>query len=185
MLLIKNGKILTMADKDFDTGDILIDDGKIVDIDDSIIADGAEVFDAKGCTIIPGIVDPHCHIGMWEDGIDKEGADGNEMTDPITPELRAIDAINPLDRCFREALEGGVTTVVTGPGQRQRHWRPVCRHENLWHMCGRNGHQGASVPQGSPGGKPKGRLRRAEKIPQHQNGHGGAAPLDLGRGRAV
>ena len=116
MLLIKNGKILTMADKDFDTGDILIDDGKIVDIDDSIIADGAEVFDAKGCTIIPGIVDPHCHIGMWEDGIDKEGADGNEMTDPITPELRAIDAINPLDRCFREALEGGVTTVVTGPG---------------------------------------------------------------------
>ena len=64
----------------------------------------------------PGIVDPHCHIGMWEDGIDEEGADGNEMTAPITPELRAIDAINPMDRCFKEALDGGVTTVVTGPG---------------------------------------------------------------------
>lgn len=116
MLLIKNAKIITMADKDFDPGDILVKDGKIAAVDDNIVADGAEVFDAKGFTVIPGIVDAHCHVGMWEDGIDKEGADGNEMTNPVTPELRAIDAINPLDRCFREALEGGVTTVVTGPG---------------------------------------------------------------------
>jgi len=116
MILIKNANIITMAEKDFPKGDILMDGGKIVKIGEEIIAPHAEVFDASGLTAIPGIVDAHCHIGMWEDSIDAEGADGNEATDPITPQLRAIDAINPVDRCFREALEGGVTTVVTGPG---------------------------------------------------------------------
>lgn len=116
MLLIKNAKILTMAGRDFDCADILIKDGKISKIDENISEDGAEIIDASGLTAMPGIVDAHCHIGMWEDGIDQEGADGNESTEPITPELRAIDAINPMDRCFEEAREGGVTTVVTGPG---------------------------------------------------------------------
>ena len=53
---------------------------------------------------------------MWEDGLGFEGDDGNEDTDPCMPQLRGVDAVNPLDRCFREALEAGVTTVVTGPG---------------------------------------------------------------------
>lgn len=116
MLLIKNANIITMTEKDFPKGDILIDNGKIVRIAEEITEESAEVFDAEGLTAIPGIVDAHCHIGMWEDSIDAEGADGNEATEPITPQLRAIDAINPVDRCFAEALAGGVTTVVTGPG---------------------------------------------------------------------
>ena len=116
MLIIKNARILTMTGDDLDRGDILIKDGKIAKIGEKIDADGAEIFDAQGLTAIPGIVDAHCHLGMWEDGITDEGADGNETTDPVTPELRAIDAINPVDRCFSEALAGGVTTVVTGPG---------------------------------------------------------------------
>ena len=74
------------------------------------------MIDAGGMWVLPGMVDPHRHIGMWEDGMGFEGADGNEMTDPVTPELRAIDAINPEDYCFQEAREHGVTTVVTGPG---------------------------------------------------------------------
>lgn len=115
MLLIKNAHILTMAERDYDKGDILIEGGKFVEISEHIERD-CEIFNAKGLTAIPGIVDAHCHIGMWEDGIDSEGADGNECTDPITPELRAIDGINPFDRCFEEARKGGVTTVVTGPG---------------------------------------------------------------------
>ena len=77
-------------------------------------ADG--VFDAQGGILLPGLVDAHTHMGMWEDGLGFEGDDGNEDTDPSTPHLRAVDAVNPLDRCFREALEAGVTTVVTGPG---------------------------------------------------------------------
>ena len=66
-----------------------------------------------GCT--PGFVDAHTHLGMWEDGLGFEGDDGNEDTDPCMPQLRGVDAVNPLDRCFREALEAGVTTVA-GPG---------------------------------------------------------------------
>ncbi len=75
-----------------------------------------EVIDAEGKIVMPGFIDSHCHLGMWEDAIGFEGADGNEMTDPVTPHLRAIDGINPMDRTFTEALEGGVTCVGTGPG---------------------------------------------------------------------
>ena len=65
--------------------------------------------------MLPGFVDAHCHIGMWEDGIGFEGADGNDSYKPVTPELRAIDGINPFDNCFTEARAGGVTSVVTVP----------------------------------------------------------------------
>lgn len=75
-----------------------------------------EVLDAEGGHILPGFVDAHCHLGMFGDALGFEGDDGNESTDPCTPHLRAIDAVNPLDRCFREAREAGVTTVLTGPG---------------------------------------------------------------------
>ena len=74
------------------------------------------VIDAKGGFVVPGFIDAHCHLGMFGDSIGFEGIDGNEKTDPITPHLRAIDAINPNDGYFKEAREGGVTTVVTGPG---------------------------------------------------------------------
>ena len=75
-----------------------------------------ELFDAQGGHIQPGFVDAHCHLGMFGDAVGVEGDDGNEATDPCTPHLRAVDAINPMDRCFQEAREAGVTTVLTGPG---------------------------------------------------------------------
>ena len=115
MLLLKNGLLHTMTQDAF-TGDILIENGKIKAIGASLSADGAEVIDLNGQFVLPGLIDAHCHIGMWEDGMGEEGADGNEMTDPITPELRAVDGLNPFDPCFKEAREAGVTTVVTGPG---------------------------------------------------------------------
>jgi imidazolonepropionase-like amidohydrolase len=117
MLIIKGGNVHTMAGKDYFIGDIAIDKGKIVEIGENIAGSQADtVFDAGGKWVMPGIVDAHCHIGMWEDSIGFEGADGNEMTDPCTPHLRAIDGINPADRSFLEARESGVTAVVTGPG---------------------------------------------------------------------
>jgi len=116
-ILIKNGRILTMAQKNYERGDILIEGGKIKKIAEEIPSpEGAEIIDAEGMWVMPGIVDAHCHIGMWEDGVGFEGADGNEETDPVTPHLRAIDGINPEDTSFREAREHGITTVVTGPG---------------------------------------------------------------------
>ncbi len=115
MLLIKNGNLHTMESEPLKGFDILIENGKIKEIAKKILAD-CETMDAKGLTVLPGLVDAHCHIGMWENGMDEEGADGNEFVNPSTPALRAIDGINPRDEYFREAREGGVTTVVTGPG---------------------------------------------------------------------
>lgn len=117
MILIKNGKLYTMAGETIEKGSILIENGKIVAIGEKVeVPKDAEVIDAEGKLVFPGFIDAHCHLGMWEDAIGFEGADGNEMVDPVTPHLRAIDAIYPMDRTFEEAREGGVTTVCTGPG---------------------------------------------------------------------
>ncbi len=117
MLFIKNGKVYTMEGKILNRASILIENGKIKEIGEDIIAPlDAEIIDAEGKVVMPGFIDAHCHLGMWEDGIGFEGADGNESSDPVTPHLRAIDAINPLDRSFRDAYEGGITCVATGPG---------------------------------------------------------------------
>lgn len=117
MILIKNAHIHTMADKVYENGMILVEDGKIKAIGNNLnVPAEAEIIDAEGMFVMPGIIDAHCHLGMWEDGMGFEGADGNEVVDPVSPQLRAIDAINPKDICFKDAYEGGVTTVATGPG---------------------------------------------------------------------
>lgn len=69
---------------------------------------GAEgpVLDAEGGHILPGFIDAHCHLGLFGDALGFEADDGNESTDPCTPQLRAVDGVNPLDRGFREAREG-------------------------------------------------------------------------------
>ena len=117
LTVIKNAMIYTMAGQVYENGCILIEAGKIKEIGTDCVAPlGAKVIDAKGEYVFPGFIDAHSHIGMWEEGIGFEGADGNEKTDPITPHLRAEDAINPLDEAFENAIRGGVTTAATGPG---------------------------------------------------------------------
>lgn len=116
MLLIKNGLVYTMEEAPSKI-DILVEGGKIKALGKNLDSpESCEVLDADGQMVFPGFIDAHCHLGMWEDAIGFEGADGNEMTDPITPELRAIDGINPLDRTFEESRNGGVTCCATGPG---------------------------------------------------------------------
>jgi imidazolonepropionase-like amidohydrolase len=111
-----------MAGREYNNGYVAAVEGKITALGDDaselkkLEAECDEVIDAKGNYVVPGFVDAHCHVGMCEDSVGFEGDDGNEMTDPVTPHLRAIDAIYHADRAFQEALEGGVTTVVTGPG---------------------------------------------------------------------
>jgi len=117
MILIKNANIHSMTNKDFKNGMILVDHGKIIAIGDDVKPPcTADIIDANGSFVMPGMIDAHCHLGMWEDGMGFEGADGNESVDPVTPHLRAIDAINPIDVCFNDALNAGITTVATGPG---------------------------------------------------------------------
>lgn len=117
MLLIRNGYIMTMEGTDYPNGSILINAGKIVkvgtDIDPGV---DCKTIDAGGLLVTPGLVDGHCHIGMIEEGIRTEGDDVNELSDPVTPHLRGIDGINPLCTAFHDAVLGGVTTAVTGPG---------------------------------------------------------------------
>lgn len=120
-MLIINANVVTMDKKDFEFGYILIKEDKIAYVGDmrtlnSAMLECEEVINAKGFTAYPGFIDPHCHMGMWEEGLDFEGDDGNEVTDPVSPQLRAIDAINPNNLSFKEAYENGITTVVTGPG---------------------------------------------------------------------
>ncbi|MCF8008355.1 MAG: amidohydrolase [Halanaerobiales bacterium] len=117
MILIKDAEILTMAGNDYKKGSILIKEGKIVKIAEKIEKNkGYKVIDAKNLTVMPGIIDAHTHLGIEEDGVGWEGRDCNEMTDPINPHLRAVDAINPEDKAIKEALKNGVTTIMTGPG---------------------------------------------------------------------
>ncbi len=118
MLLIKNGKIKTMAGPDIENGSVLIgDDGRILCVCKGCDAPAnAEVIDAEGRLVTPGCVEGHCHIGVHNTGVRWEGADYNERTDPITPHMRAIDGINPLDEAFELALAHGVTSACTGPG---------------------------------------------------------------------
>lgn len=116
MILIKNGFINTVTNGSF-KGDILVNDGKIEEIGESIQApEECEIIDAEGKEIYPGFIDAHTHMGLWESGLGFEGADGNEETDPVTPHLNPIDAINPMDESFADAYKGGITSVCTTPG---------------------------------------------------------------------
>lgn len=108
-----------MAGQDPFAGDILCKDGKIeqiaahVNLPDSA---GAEVIDASGCLVLPGLIDAHCHVGITEEKKGIEGDDCNENTEPVTPWLRALDAINTMDAAFEAAVHAGITSVMAGPG---------------------------------------------------------------------
>ncbi len=117
-MLIVNAEIHTMAGETVRSGSLRTRGSVIATVCEGALAPEKDesVVDAKGAGVYPGFVDAHTHLGMWEDALTFEGDDGNEETDPVTPHLRAIDAINPRDRCFSEAVAAGVTSVVTGPG---------------------------------------------------------------------
>lgn len=115
MKLIKNARIYTGTGEIIENGQIAFDD-KIRYVGTDFSGSADSVIDAKGLVVTPGLIDSHCHVGLFGDSLGFEGADANEDSDPITPQLRAIDGINPQDRAFGDARESGVTTVVTGPG---------------------------------------------------------------------
>ena len=118
-MLIQNGVVHPMDAPVIPNGYVLLEGDKIKAVGPMEECPGGwngPVLDAAGGHILPGFVDAHCHLGMCGDGLGFEAEDDNESTDPCTPHLRALDGLNPLDRCFREAREAGVTTVLTGPG---------------------------------------------------------------------
>ena len=115
--LLQNIQVWTMDEQDTRfSGWVLLEDDKIAATGEGRPPACAEVLDGEGGVLTPGLIDIHSHLGLYEDGLGFEGADGNEDTDPVTPQLRAIDGINPMDRGFQEARESGVTTVAVSPG---------------------------------------------------------------------
>ncbi len=123
MLLIKNGRILTMAGKEkfnmIENGCVLIENKKIIKVWDKLEGlneDNCKVIDAQGSWIMPGLIDAHSHIGITEEKKGTEGNDCNETTEPITPYLKAIDAVNTMDSAFENAVRAGITSVMVGPG---------------------------------------------------------------------
>jgi imidazolonepropionase-like amidohydrolase len=117
MIAITNGKVLTITGATLEPGTVLVEGGRIVAVGKTVaIPEDAEVYDAAGKIVMPGLIDAHCHVGIFPEGLGWEHSDGNEMTDPITPHLRALDAVHPQDPAFAELLAAGVTTVLTLPG---------------------------------------------------------------------
>ncbi|MGN0132133.1 MAG: amidohydrolase [Lachnospiraceae bacterium] len=120
-LAIINGRVLTMADKGkqvIEQGTILVNGSLIEKVSEKKAEIPAEyrLIDAKGCFVLPGFVESHCHMGITEEKKGTEGDDCNETVNPITPSLRAIDAINPMDDAFHNAVRAGITTAMIGPG---------------------------------------------------------------------
>lgn len=116
-MLIKNGRIHTMAAAGTIQADIRVQNGKIAAVGENLKEETGElIIDASGKQVFPGMIEAHCHLGMEESAIRGEGDDVNEMSDPITPQVRAIDGCNPLDETIINARNAGITTVAAGPG---------------------------------------------------------------------
>jgi imidazolonepropionase-like amidohydrolase len=117
LLALINGNIMTMAGKVYKEGSIVVKGQKIAALSPYPSPPaGARVIDVTGKYVLPGFIDAHTHIGIYEEIYRIEGDDTNESSDPVTPHLRALDAINMEDLAFQDAIHGGVTTVMTGPG---------------------------------------------------------------------
>lgn len=122
-MLIINGRILTMKNDTYEHGYVQIKEGKIAQIGEMkelpqrFERDKKEkIIDVKGAWVMPGLIDAHCHVGISEEKIGLIGDDCNEPTTPVTPYIRALDGINPMDAAFHDAIMAGVTSIMTGPG---------------------------------------------------------------------
>lgn len=116
-LLFKNATVFPITSKPF-VGDVLVEDGKISKVGQIKPTRSVEVIDLEGKFLLPGFIDAHAHIGLYPEGLGPTESEGNEMTDPVTAHLQAIDAFYPEDESIKKALAGGVTTafVVMGSG---------------------------------------------------------------------
>ena len=111
-LVIHGGTVLLSKGKRIENGSVIIEGEKIKEVVENYTPkEGEKVIDASGLFITPGLIDPHSHVSVWNEGEGPPGEDGNEMTSPVTPYLRAIDAVFHSDLGFNDALEGGITAL--------------------------------------------------------------------------
>ena len=120
-MIIKNAMIYDMEGNSPFKGDIYIEKGKIKEIGENLDVQAEEVIEAEGLVALPGLIDAHSHVGGFN-MLDFNDIDLNEMTDPVTPDVMALDAINTDDVCFMDACRAGITTMCITPGS----GNPIC-----------------------------------------------------------
>jgi imidazolonepropionase-like amidohydrolase len=117
VVAITGGRVVPISGPPVENGTVLIENGKIAAVGADVkVPDGADVIDAAGKWVLPGFIEAHGHVGVHEEAEGWAGSDTNEMTDPVTAHVRALDAINPADLGFRDAIAGGVLAVNVNPG---------------------------------------------------------------------
>lgn len=116
--ILKGGILYNLEEDNYNKKDIVIKDGKIAEISNNLANEyeNAEIIDLNEKIVFPGFIDCHTHLGIIEECTGKIGVDNNETSDPVTPHLNGIDAINPFDIAFKDAVESGITCVMSGPG---------------------------------------------------------------------
>mgnify|MGYP000064531596 CR=1 FL=1 len=168
MLVIKNAKIYTSAGVVYEKGDILIENGKIVDVGENLNCEQGEIIDCSGLTVIPGIVDAHSHIGGF--GTDMSDQDLNEMTKNTTPEVEAIYSINAKSLMFQRAIKAGITTSCIAPGSGNVIGGLACavksHGKSIYDMCIKN----PVALKAALGGNPKGVYGKRNQLPMTRMG---------------
>ena len=117
MIALVGGKVFTMCGEPQENATVLVQNGKILAVGRDLgIPEGFRVIDVSGKIVTPGIIDSHTHLGVYGEGMSWAGEDVNEKSDPVTPGMDTLDAINPADIGLAEAYRGGITTVMIAPG---------------------------------------------------------------------
>ena len=170
-LALIGGTLMTATNGVIENGTLLIRDSIIEGIGAQLpVPKGAEVWNVAGKVVIPGIIDAHTHLGLRQDGVGADQSDEDEVDNPIVPQIRAIDAINPEDIAFRDALKAGVTTVGVMPGS----YNVICGQTAAVKVVGRTLEEMlVSAPVGmkiSFGERPKGAYGSRKKSPMTRMG---------------
>ena len=170
-LALTGATLMTATKGNIDNGTVLIRNSTIEEIGADVrVSQDAEVWNLKGKVVIPGMIDAHTHLGLRQDGVGADQSDEDEVDNPIVPQIRAIDAINPEDIGFNDALKGGVTTVGVMPGS----YNVVCGQTAAVKVVGRTLEEMlVSAPVGmkiSFGERPKGAYGSRKKSPMTRMG---------------
>lgn len=170
-LALTDACLMTAANGNLESGTLLIRNSTIAEIGANVrVPRDAEVWNLKGKVVMPGMIDAHTHLGLRQDGVGAEQSDEDEIDNPIVPQIRAIDAINPEDIAFQDALKGGVTTVGIMPGS----YNVVCGQTAAVKVVGRTLEEMlVAAPVGmkiSFGERPKGAYGSRKKSPMTRMG---------------